>query len=285
LTKRVVETVESLVEDLKRSIAEDPDKLRQTRESSLAADVSMLAAYHYALNAPWGQVVDELREAAEAELRVFELRGTESPFPATVVTLDIDSAPNAQEVISREPLHSPGSKDYSLTNSRTGLKSIYIALTSGHVLLAHRLAQLIWDPPGADYIGDQSEVCTPGDQHLAYAVKHHILGSETKAREEIDQVRGERQEIALQTPMVKSLLDRDGAAFLIALGSFLKWHEKEAKKKSNRTETDLYLSLPALGLCVLAIRAGVVNVGDLPHGNPHFPVELLQMAATESVRA
>jgi hypothetical protein len=284
LTKRVVGTVTGLAEEIKRSIAKDPRKLRQTRESSLSADVTMLAAYHYALGEPLEGVADELREAAEAKLKVFELRGTEDPFPVTLVTLDIDSPPEAPEVISREPLHPPGSKDYSLTNSRSGLKAMYMALASGHVLVAQRLAQLIWDPPDADYIGDESEVCTPDDQHLSYAVKHYILGEEAKAHEELRRVGSGRQEIALQVPVVRALLDGNGDGFLTVLHAYLKWHEREAKKKSNRTETDLYLSLSALGLSVLALRAGIVSIDQLPGGNPHFPVEFLRMTPAESVR-
>jgi hypothetical protein len=284
LTKRVVGTVTGLVEEIKLTIAKDPRKLRQTRESSLVADLMMLAAYHYALGEPIQRTIDEFRQAAEATLKVFELRGTEPTFPASLVTLDSDSPAEAPEVISRESLHPPGSKDYSLTNSRSGLKAMYMALASGHVLVAQRLAQLVWDPPDADYIGEESEVCTPDDQHLAYAVKHYILGEDAKGHEELGRVKDGRQEVVLQVPLVRALLDRDGEAFIAALRAFLKWHEKEAKKKSKRTETDLYLSLPALGLTMLALRAGLITVDSLPTGNPHFPVEMIEMtrAAAES---
>jgi hypothetical protein len=109
------------------------------------------------------------------------------------------------------------------------------------------------------------------------------LASDEKAREEIDRVKADRHDLALQVPIVRSLIDRDGAAFLKALGAFLTWHEKEAKKKSNRTETDLYLSLPALGLSVIALRAGIIKLDELPSESPHFPIELLQATRTEAV--
>lgn len=278
LAKRVLGTVQELSSETRQLIARDPAKLRQTRESSLSSDFLMMGAYHYALGESMECVAGDLRQASEAKLKVFELRGTQAPFPATLVTLDIDSPPQAPEVISREPVHAPGSKDYSLTNSRSGLKAIYMALASGHVLVALRLAQLIWDPPDADYIGEDSKVCTSDEQHLAYAVKHYILGDEAKARKELASIGSNRQETALQVSVLRALLDGHGKQFLVAVREYLKWHEKEAKKKSNRTEADLYLALPALGLSALALRADLVNVAELPE-SPHFPPEMLQLTA------
>lgn len=279
LARRVAADVAASASQTRRRLTDEPNKLVQRRRALLASDMAMLAAYRYALGEPISRSAEDLRDAAEQELEVFELRGTQPAFPATVVTLDINSSSDAPEVISREPRNPPGSKDYSLTNSRSGLKAIYMALASGHVLVAHRLAQLIWDPPHADYVGEKSEVCTPADHHLAYAVKHFILGDEEAALEELTAVESHRSDIALQVSIFGALLNRDVKQFLESLRLLLKWHEKEAKKKSNRTATDLYLALPAIGLSILALRAGLIRADQLPTDNPHFPVEMIEIAS------
>ena len=65
----------------------------------------------------------------------------------------------------------PEEADASLTNSRRGLQTMELALACGAPDLARTLASLVWDRPNASYLGPGSVVCTPEEQHLAYALR------------------------------------------------------------------------------------------------------------------
>jgi len=146
---------------------------------------------------------------------------------------------------------------------------------SGQPLIAQRLAQLIGDPPNAPYIDAESEVCTPDDQHIAYAMKHYLLGDRDRAAAKLGLVSDGDARTAAEARVARALVSRDRDFFLGALQAHLKWHASEAKKKRNQKDTAYFLNLPALGLTAIALGDGVVSTDDLPRALPHFPVELL----------
>ncbi len=163
----LVEGVLVSIEDFLKKIEEDEryarHKVPQTSYSIASDNYMAVACYKYALGEPLEEVHSYLVKAATYMGRVFELRGTAPPFSVTVVTLD----PKGQ-VVDRRPLHKEGEVDYSTTNPVAGLTGLYLALIIGDMQLAQHVAGLIGDPENASYIGTDSEVCTPDEQHLAY---------------------------------------------------------------------------------------------------------------------
>lgn len=220
--------------------------------------------------------MEYLRMAAEESLKSFELRGRGEGFPATLVTIDASDV--EPTLISRDPVGSP--QDYSLTNSRRAVDSVYISLISGHFLVSERLGQLIWDPPDADYIDDESEVCTPDDQRIAYSLKAYMAGDSGGALQFLNAIGGRDKGLSLHGTTIRALVEGSRVNFLRHLRDYIRWHEKEAKKRSNQKNADLFLCMPALGLSVLAIRGGLVRLTDLPTDSAHVPVEMIRAAVT-----
>jgi hypothetical protein len=251
-------------------------KVPQISYSLAVSNSEGIGMYKYALGAPLDEVGDYLAEAAHWMERVFELRGTSPLFPVTVVTLDPNSPPGKPRELSRKPLHSPGEKDYSLTNSASGLQGMYLALIVGDLARAWHLAEMVWDPPNADYIGPDSEVCTPDQQHLAYAVKQVILGDDQAALSEIGLISPKAQlEIKIQATMARAIVAGQDKVFLDNLDDLLAWHRKMALRKANLNDPDFFLSIAGLGLCALALQRGVVQREQLPQDNVYLPVELI----------
>ncbi len=267
LVERVLGWSHEGARDARDLLAKEPGRLEQTRYAALASDLGRIAAYEYATGAPVDDVRMRLREVAEAWLQVFERRGTEPPFPVTVVS----------ETGDRAPLHDPNDRDFSLTNSRDGLLAIYTAIVSCHDVLAYRMAQLIWDPENAPYVGYDSEVCTPDDQHLARAVKSYIMGATEDVATEASLVDLHASRARwLQASILMAIANQQKADFLLHLSELQHWHQREAARKSRRTDTSFYLNLPALALAKLALRAGTASREALP-SDTHAPLELVDL--------
>lgn len=265
-------------EETRQMVREEPGKLLQTRMSSLEGDCLRIGLYQYALGYPLDQVRQALGESAVASLKVFELRGTEEAFPVVVLTLDPTKAVDDPKfVIDTRPLHPPGTKDYSLTNSQACFESICLALIAGEHATAERLADLMWDPPNASYIGLRSETCTPNQQHLAYAVKHLMQNRPTEAEKELKRIGGQRkneQQTAFMAKMVGGLVEKSSGPFLDALQELLYWHGKQARMRNNQLNPEMYFCLPAVGLSILAVRGGLLKKNELP-SDPYLPSELI----------
>lgn len=169
LISRIVDGLEDFMDKFLWDEKRRRHKSPQISYSLAASNSHGIGTYKYALGAPLSEVRHYLAEAARWLERVFELRGTAPSFSVTVVALDPASPPGRPRELSHKPLHPPGDKDYSLTNSVSGLQGMYLALIVGDKARARHLAEMVWDPPAASYIGPDSEICTPDQQHLAYA--------------------------------------------------------------------------------------------------------------------
>src|SRR5260370_7311392 len=103
------------------------------------------------------------------------------------------------------------------------LSFAYLACTIGEFSLARDIALRIEDPPDANYIGTGSEVCTPKQQHLAYAVRALFAEDRSKTDAQLQQVRRSRQddEKTLQATIIRPILPRVGTFFLSALPTLL----------------------------------------------------------------
>jgi hypothetical protein len=248
----------------------------QSAYDSAHYDSRDIGAYKYVLKGPAHEVRAYLREAAQWLERAFELRGTLPPFPVMVIELDAASPPGKPRELSRKALHPSDAKDYSLTNSWTGLQGLYLALSVGEWARARHIAEMVWDPLDASYIGPDSEVCTPDQQHLAYAVKQVILSHSQAALTEISLIAPKATaEIKIQATMVRAIAVGQNNVFLGSLADLLAWHQKMALRKANLNNPDFFLSIAGLGLCALALQQGIVQREQLPHDNVYLPIDLI----------
>jgi WD40 repeat protein len=172
----------------------------------------------------------------------------------------------------------------SSTVSIDGLRFAYLACIVGESGLARDIALRIEDPPDAKYIGTRSEVCTPKQQHLAYAVRALFAEDRTQTEAQLGQVRRGRtdDEETLQATMIRAILDPDGNAFLAALGELLRLSARRAKK--NCDLSDQILCVPGLGLAQFGIEQRVITAAELPTDDVRFPVELLSSECTTSTK-
>lgn len=249
--------------------AADPASLGQV-DHVFAADYALdCALVTYALDADPNDVWTWIKRAAFALGETFRLRGTTPAFPATIVD---DSGPRS--------VAPPGAQDASLTNSRRGLLAMQVALIAGDHHLVEQITAMVGDPPNATYIGPDSEVCTPEEQGLAYALKAQLLGRQAVAFFYAAGLTAAQPPVRQQALAIKALIDRDAGAFLVALGDLLAAHTAAASDPLNAREPRCLINLPALALAVLAIRSGVIDPDRLPTEDPYLPRALLLPPST-----
>jgi hypothetical protein len=268
---------QDMIAKSRQRIEDDPTRLVQTRQSGLAGMWESVGLFYYALGYSLADVCLAFCRSAEANQKVFELRGTDPPFPVTVVEIEPRGPGQSTGRIVREtPLHPPGTIDYSLTNSRYGLRATYVALVAHDFNRAQTISSLLWDPPDASYLAVNSVVCTPTDMHLAYAFRELLGGNGQAALGFLDKVApGGRKhaEIRAQAKMIRALVALDSGVFLHALTELLEWHQQIADE--NRASPRYYLCIPGLALTILALKNQLLVPDQLPGGNPFFPRELV----------
>lgn len=242
-----------------------PDDLTQI-DYVLAADPALdCACVTYALGAESGDVRLWLSRAAHLLGQVFALRGTTPPIPVTVID-DMGERHDA----------TPSGPDQSLTNSRRGLLAMQTALIAGDQELAEQSAELVGDPPNASYIGPDSEVCTPDDQAIAYALKAFLLEQTAVAVFHLGGItKGAPPVIRQQAAALSMLIDRDRGAFLTALDRLLEAHAAEAAEPENAREPRRFMCLSAIALTRLAIDRGLVSRDHVPASSIYLPLDLL----------
>ena len=258
----------------------EPTKLLQTRYSSLASDYESIAWFSYAIGFPIEKVSEAFAKAAHAHLKVFELRGAESAFPAYIFKYDASHSPGTPEsTVEFKRLHEDQDVDYSLTYSQKGYVAVCEALVSGNDTVADNISALIWDPPDASYIGPKS-FCTSNDQHLAYALRQLIHGTAASVELELDQMKASKADVHIghQAMMVRALAMNDPGGFLDGLSAFLNWHEGEASSRKNRRNPEFFICTVGAGLCRLAFKRQVCEFADFPQDNIFLPLGLISPA-------
>lgn len=280
LTKRVLVGREEFIEEFEENERFGRHHAPQTSYSLVVTDYLHNAFNRYALGEPLEDVHAYLVKAATYMGRVFELRGTQPPFPVTVFTTD-----SFGNVVDSHPLHPKGAVDFSKTNPVDGLLGLYLALIIGNMQLAQHIAQLMWDPEDATYIAPDSEVCTPDEQHLAYAVKHLILKDDQAALTELAAIKlksaivrayGSQRDVKRQVAIVRAIAYGEKADILGGLHDLIEWHTKVARQEANRKNPAFFFSVPGLGLLALAAAKGVVEkVAKVSINSVHFPLELI----------
>lgn len=275
--KKVLLDFERSRDKVLQLIEQEPGVLAQTRYHSLWSNCKHIALYYYALGYPFDRVRAMFSEASEAILKVFELRGTEESFPVTILTVDCAKPPRESlRIVGERPLSPPGVKDFSVTNSKTAFEGICGAFTARDHSAALRLAELMWDPPKANYVGPRSEVCTYNDQRLAYAVKSLLKGNGEAVEAELAQIKAlnvRQDPIILLTNLVRTLSRKDVPTFLTVLQDRLNWHQEAATKPANHRRSEFYLDLYAIGLSAIAVRMGLIDKNNFFQENVYMPLK------------
>lgn len=245
-------------------------QLSQVEYVMLAENCRDIGMLKYGLGYPLRESRAALAESAKAYLRVFELRGTQAAFEVTVVRGEEST-----------PLHEPGSTDDSLTNSRRGLQALYVGLIARGQTLAQQIARHISDPPGAAYIGPDSEVCTPDDQQLAYAMKALLLENQRDALSQIRFRSLASPTAQSQAAVIEALITNRKAEFTASLNELLNWHGGQIDDPENQKDILLYFSIPGLALCGQALASALVERGELPEQDVFLPLDLLDDDAAD----
>jgi hypothetical protein len=141
-----------------------------------------------------------------------------------------------------------------------------MAWIAGEFALAEKLADMMWDPPDADYIGPRSEVCTIFQQRLAYAVKHLLKHDSDAIAKNLRSLLAPsvNKKIAAMGKMVRGLAEPSEATFGDGLQELLFFHRREARKGGNRPDVRQCFSLGGVGLSILAVRRRLLKKAELP---------------------
>ena len=251
-------------------INEHPD--RQSNYRFLESAYEVMALEAYALGYEIGDVVRMFRDALEPRLRVLQLRGTTQYTRIT-------------------PARTPGEQPVTtvLTDFGSGCSWYgYESACRAHMLglpgVAAEIAPLIWDPPDATYVGRRSEICTPEQQKLAYALRDLGIPAYAESRPHLKRialawrVRGFPKEIAYQAGLLQAIGDGNGAEFTNQLDQLLAWHSRMANREDNRFDRHRFLCLPALGLGAIALARQTIRIEDWPQDDIYLPLELIRHA-------
>ena len=256
----------------------------QTRLGTLEDQYLSLALSFYSYDYPMTLVQRSLACAAHACLGVFERRGTEPPFPVLEVTIDNRFPKEDPRHAVQKQRHPPDAKDHSVTNSRANFKGVCEAMASGELALASQLASLAWDPPDVNWISMRSEICTPNDQHLAYAIKHFFADDFSNMQSCLNKMRtGPRKDIQLAyvAGMLEAIVARNDLQFREWLGDLLDWHERHANSKQGVIDSELCLS--GLAFSALAVKRGILPISELPQCNVYLPIDLIELSQTSEL--
>ena len=231
-----------------------------------------MALEAYALGYEIADVTTMFRAAVDPRLRVLQLRGT-TTYTAT------------------KPARTPGGQsvttvltDFGFGCSWYGYESACRAHMVGLPGVAQEIIRLIWDPPDANYVGSRSEICTPEQQKLAYAIRDLDTPAYAESRPRLRRiaqcwrVRGFPKQIAYQAGMIQAIGDGDGTAFSNQLDLLLAWHVRMATRDENRFDRDRFICLPALGLGALALARQTIRIEEWPQNSIYLPPDLIQHA-------
>ena len=275
-TERAASVVALRLNHVRRIRAEleaEPARLRQRRVSLLLEDLTSIGASRYALGADVAECREPLSEGVSACIELFRLRGRQEVFPVLDLVVDPSKPKGDPDRARLTRRHEPGTKDYSLTNSKDGYWHVCLALGIDEQQKARELAAMIWDPPDADYIGRRSTVCTPNDQALAYALRHFLADEPQEAASALCRVRTLPGDyVGLQAELLRCVMRSDASGFVVGLSALLARHEQLSRR--DPWNPKLYICVPALGLTALALAAGFVTAEQAPR-NVYLPLGFL----------
>ena len=278
---RFAELAQYLSEGIEARRWSEP-KFPQLNQRKIGGDSYVLACLLYALGHPLDEVSTALRDCAIAYRQVFVLRGTEPAFPVKKAHLRTHRRTGDMGDLSKLSDANPvGSIDYSLSNSKEGLRAVYCAWAVLDTETGLSLASMLHDPAEATYIGPQSFVCTNDEQLLAYSVRDLLTGKATEMRHSLDILLNDRSvplDIVLQAKVLHSLIEQHGKV-KDRIADYVDWFGAEAQARSNRDDPDFFLCTPAIGLTNLALEQRRLSRNEVNYASAYFPTAL---AATDT---
>ena len=167
----------------------------------------------------------------------------------------------------------PEEADASLTNSRRGLQTMELALACALRILARTLAYLVWDRRNASYLGPGSVVCTPEEQHLAYALRDALTDQGAgKGLQELRAFVPLTPEQDRRASLLTFFWNDDVAAFSGNLSNLHALHLARVENRVSLNKLDDLMDVPTLAYAALgATRFFDLN---LPPADPFLPLEL-----------
>jgi hypothetical protein len=253
---------------LERQIAQTLASLQQKDHQDNQVEYVLLAGYwmdlaglSYALGEPFERVRSMLREASKAYRMVFRLRHTQKRISASPMGTRVES-----ETIS---------VDDSLTNSRTALKAMKLCALTESTEAIQELASLVGDPNGASYVGIDSSICTPNDQHLAKAIKALVKKDHPRMALELDGLSKASNSITLEAQLLKFLTGSKAKPFLDAVKTQIAVFEKDQGLEINHKRPESFLNVSALAFLRMALDSGVISRDELLEADLQLPLELL----------
>ncbi len=237
---------------------------RRPLDHALGVDYALTCAVTtFALGADPDDARVWIKRAAFAFGELFRSRGT--------VAVSRTQVTSGNGFLHAMPPHVIG----ALTNSRLGLLAMEVALIAGDPTLTEQIAEMVGDPADAAYIGPDSEICTPDEQSLAYALKAHLLGQHAVAVFYAAGVHNAPMSIHQQAAAVIALVRQDPEAFVDALRGLLTAHAAAASEAKRAPVPRYLMSLPALGLASLGTESGLLGRDRLPKDNAYLPLAMI----------
>ena len=227
--------------------------------ASLASRCLTMAGLEYALDRPLADARGWMERALPHLETLLCGDGTAVHFPVHVVAEDGHVTTQAQP-------------DSSLRNSKRGAVAICVAAIVAPDDRLLRIAGAVADSPGAAYLGHRSEVCTFGEQHFAYALRHLVRGERAGFAEELLAASRSVDDVPSLRAVLASLEAREPARLVEGLHAYLAHHAAFAEQDPRDPKG--YLSHWALGCSALALRQGWLRAGDLPD-QMHHPAGLV----------
>jgi hypothetical protein len=217
---------------------------------AVANDYRELACVGYAAGDPLDRVRVLLEGSSRAHLELVRRRGADEG--------DANTA-----------------REYATGNACSTYEAICGALAVGDRATARALAPLVWDPPGAEYVGPNSVICTDERQVLAYALRFELLDDRGRADQHLKRLTRVTQDAVGEMLMMRGILETRPELFLDGLTRTLAVHEHAARDKANYRVAKYFLCLPALGLSALALEHGLVAREQLTADNVYLPRDLI----------
>ena len=143
------------------------------------------------------------------------------------------------------------------------------------IAYTQQLIDLAGHSPCAEYVSPASEVCTTNQQTLSHAINALAVGDFESAEREALKLsvrRGTKMEKQIAT-VANAIATSNCIA--VEIDAMLFFHDKIARQTGNKTDSDFYLCLPAIGLANIALHFGRLERDELDHSNVYCPADLL----------
>lgn len=264
--QEAVNRADAMIDRLTSMLREDPSRLRQTRLASLADHLTDRALLLYAVGQPIELVRSALEAALVPRIEILEGRSSSDGF----VFADVNLVPRPTGgYLGRISMGAP---DLSIGNAQFGHETLLIALSLGKVNEARSIAERIWDPPNAPYVGKGNfAVYDQSEQLLAYSAGNAILARGARSESALRALvwKASDSHVAAEASVLQSLVRGDSTKLIDALANLVRVHSALATMPQNRNRPEYFLCFAALGWGMHALDSRVLVRDEIPW-DPHF---------------